>query len=91
MKPATVAQACKVPVIISDFTGIREAVDPGKSALVVPPDDEDALTEAMLELIQNSEKRKAMGAAGFEYVRRHFDIRNCAKKYLDIYESVISS
>jgi glycosyltransferase involved in cell wall biosynthesis len=41
------AMALGKPVIVVDSLGVREYVDDGKSGLVVPPGDADALTEAI--------------------------------------------
>jgi glycosyltransferase involved in cell wall biosynthesis len=41
------AMACGVPVIVSENTGMKELVDPGRDGLVLPTGDRDALTEAI--------------------------------------------
>ncbi len=41
------ALACGVPVIVSEDTGMKELVDPGRSGLIVPTGDRDALSEAI--------------------------------------------
>jgi glycosyltransferase involved in cell wall biosynthesis len=41
------ALACGVPLIVSEDTGMKELIDPGRNGLVVPTGDLGALTEAI--------------------------------------------
>jgi glycosyltransferase involved in cell wall biosynthesis len=41
------ALACGVPLIVSESTGMKELVDPGRTGLIVPTGDLGALTEAI--------------------------------------------
>ncbi len=41
------ALACGVPVLVSEDTGMRELIEPGRTGLVLPTGDLDALTESM--------------------------------------------
>jgi glycosyltransferase involved in cell wall biosynthesis len=41
------ALACGVPVIVSENTGMKELIDPGRNGLILPTGDLDALTEAI--------------------------------------------
>jgi len=41
------ALACGVPAIVSEDTGMKELIDPGRTGLVVPTGDLSALTEAV--------------------------------------------
>lgn len=44
---AAEALACGVPVIVSEDTGMKELIDPGRSGLVIPTGDPVALAEAI--------------------------------------------
>ncbi len=41
------AIACGVPAIVSEDTGMKELIDPGRNGMVVPTGDLSALTEAI--------------------------------------------
>jgi glycosyltransferase involved in cell wall biosynthesis len=41
------ALACGVPVIVSEDTGMKELIDPGRNGLILPTGDLEALTEAI--------------------------------------------
>jgi len=49
------------PVIVTDTGGLRDTVEHGVNGLVIPPGDEDALAAAIIELLSNQARAKAMG------------------------------
>jgi glycosyltransferase involved in cell wall biosynthesis len=58
------ASMCEVPVVGTLATGMVDAVVNGKTGLLVPIGDVTALTNALLELLENVELRQQLGAAG---------------------------
>lgn len=82
------AMAMRVPVIATEVGGLPESVDNGKTGIIVPPGDADALCRALDRLIKAPELRDAMGAAGRKRAETMFslesNIRNTEKLYLDI-------
>jgi len=71
------AQACGTPVIISDIPGLMEATSPGKSSVVVPRNNAEAIAEAIVDLFQNNEKRIKMGQVGREYISERYGANSC--------------
>ncbi|HWP85726.1 MAG TPA: glycosyltransferase, partial [Terriglobia bacterium] len=57
------AQACGLPVVASRFGGFPEVVDEGRTGLLVPPRDPQALAAAVRELLEDPARRRAMAAA----------------------------
>ena len=51
-------------VIGSDCGGIHEAVQHGRTGLLVPPGDDRALEESLIRLLQDREEAERMGEAG---------------------------
>ena len=74
---AVEAQACGTPVIISDIPGLMEATSPGKSSVVVPRKNAEAIAEAIVELFENNEKRIKTGQVGRKYVFERYEIDFC--------------
>lgn len=66
------ALARGVPVITTDIVGISELVRDGETGLLVPPDDPEALAEAILALRADPDWARRLGRAGRELVaERH--------------------
>lgn len=66
------AQASGVPVVVSNAGGLPETVDPGKSGLVFDNGNGAQLGEAVLSIIGNDQRRRAMAAAARDWVMRTF-------------------
>ena len=68
------AAASGRPLITSDISGCREAVEPGVSGYLCPARDADALYAAMRRFLELSPARRAaMGAASHDWIARNFD------------------
>ena len=94
--------ACGTPVISTDCkSGPREILAPNTKirknieniekaeyGILVPPKNSEDLAEALLELIDNKEKRKKMGREGRKIIEKKFDIKDITEKYLNIYKEV---
>jgi glycosyltransferase involved in cell wall biosynthesis len=75
--PRSLLEACAMgkPVVTTDNTGCREAVEQGVNGLLVPPRDARALAEAIGALLADGEIRRRMGAAGRRRMEERFDER----------------
>ncbi|WP_078551428.1 glycosyltransferase family 4 protein [Bacillus alkalicellulosilyticus] len=68
------AGAMGVPVIVSDIPGPTEAIEKGKSGIVIPKGEIQPLSEAMKAMLCSS-RRTSMGEAAVSFVHKHFDQR----------------
>ena len=66
------AMASGLPVFATEHGGIPEAIENGKSGILVKERDEAALATALLEGTANPERLTAIAANGAEAVRRKF-------------------
>lgn len=55
------AALCGLPSVVSEGSGLVEAIVPGETGLAVPADDPDALADAVAELLADDERRLEMG------------------------------
>jgi glycosyltransferase involved in cell wall biosynthesis len=56
--------AAGVPVVAFDIRGYRTVLTDGVEGLLVPPKDVHALAKAIVQLLQDPARRKAMGQRG---------------------------
>lgn len=84
------ASAMKLPVIATDIRGCRGSVDNGKTGMLVPPKNSEKVAKAILYLLKNPEKAKAMGEAGRKKVEREFDERVVFKRVRKEYERLLA-
>jgi phosphatidylinositol alpha-1,6-mannosyltransferase len=63
------AQAAGTPVIAANSGGMPDALLPGETGLLVPPDDPDALAQSALELLADPKRLTAMATAAQSYAR----------------------
>lgn len=64
------AMAAGVPVVASAVGGLRETVEPGRTGLLVPPDDPEALAAALRQLATDPAWCRRLGAAGRDRAAR---------------------
>ena len=84
------ALALEKPVVATRVNGIEEVVEDGTTGILVPPGDPDALAQALLELVDDPERRTRLGKAGAEHVRRAFDAREGTRRTMEVYEDVMA-
>ncbi len=87
----TVAQAmgCGLPVVASQIGGVPETLNFGECGILIPPGDVSALSEALIQLCQDNEKRQMMGAAGRKRAVTEFSAQNVTERVLAVYESLL--
>lgn len=74
---AVEAQACGIPVIISEIPGLMEATLPGESSIVVPLHDSESIGKAIVHLYKDTSLRRRMGTAAREFVAGRFELNTC--------------
>ncbi|HJU56686.1 MAG TPA: glycosyltransferase family 1 protein [Pyrinomonadaceae bacterium] len=84
--PPLEAMQCGAPVVVGNRTSLPEVV--GRAGLLVDPFDESALASAVASLIDDSDLRARLRAAGLERARQ-FTWRETARLTLKAYERAI--
>ncbi len=67
------AQAVGRPVVAGNSGGAPEALIPGETGLLVDGDDLDDIAGALVTLLRDPERARAMGRAGRDFVAAHYD------------------
>jgi phosphatidylinositol alpha-mannosyltransferase len=83
----TRAFACSLPVVASDIPGYREVLDPAAS-VAAPPDDPEALAEAVAGVVADEGRRVALGEAAREIAVERYSWPRIAGRLVEIYEQV---
>lgn len=76
------ASAMEVPVVVTKYPGPSSAIIEGVTGVSVEVKDRDALMRAISELLENAEKRAAMGRAGRVFVEESFEQNEFIKRYM---------
>jgi glycosyltransferase involved in cell wall biosynthesis len=85
-RPVIEAGAMGLPVVVSDLAGPRDLVAHGQNGLLVPPNDPEALAEALLKLLSNPQLRQEMGATGRRIVAERYNRAINEVRIFDIIE-----
>jgi glycosyltransferase involved in cell wall biosynthesis len=80
------AMALGKPVVASDIPGIREVVESGRTGVLVPPGDPEALAATLRSLVESPELRASLGARARELVASRYalaDVHDRIVKFLE--------
>ena len=89
-RSAMEAAAMGLPIVATDIRGCRQVVDHGRTGLLVPLRDPDALAEGIDALVSDGDRRLEMGAAARAKALAEFDDRRQVEITLDIYERLLA-
>jgi glycosyltransferase involved in cell wall biosynthesis len=84
------AMAASLPVVATNVGGNAEAVNDGISGFLVPSDDPGALSAAILRLLSDPSKARAMGAAGRSLVEERFTVEAMMNRTASAYSNLLS-
>jgi colanic acid/amylovoran biosynthesis glycosyltransferase len=83
------AMASGLPVFATEHGGIPEAIENGRSGILVKERDADALSLALLERTANPEGLSAIARNGSDAVRKHFEQSGQTRQLEDYYLDAI--
>jgi glycosyltransferase involved in cell wall biosynthesis len=84
------ALACGVPAVATDIGGAAEILRDGETGIVVPPRDPDRLAAAILSLLDDPIRARAMGRLGSADVASRFTPDRLAEETLAVYRAVLA-
>lgn len=79
------AMAAGTPPIASRISGIKQQIEDGLTGIMIEPGDTGELADALIELLDNQEKRQTMGERSRERAQR-FSWETITDQYIDVYE-----
>jgi glycosyltransferase involved in cell wall biosynthesis len=78
------------PIVGSVAGEPAEILERSNGALVVEPEDSQAMAEAVLFLYQNPQKRQELGSEGRNFVQKHYSRAVLAEQYLEVLREAVS-
>jgi glycosyltransferase involved in cell wall biosynthesis len=79
------AMAAGLPVVASAVGGLCDLIDDGRTGLLVPPSEPDALAAAIRTLVANPARAAALGAAARASVRQQYAFDRMVASFEDLY------
>ena len=84
------AMSSRLPVVATDVGGISEAVDDGGTGILVSPRDAEGLADAMVEVLGDVERARAMGVEGRRKVEAEFGLEACSAAVFTVYDELLT-
>ncbi len=77
------------PCVTWAVAGASEVIRNGETGRVTPFGDEEAFTEALLEMLRGAENTKNQGMQAKTFCQGRFDIRRSAREHLQLFEEIL--
>ncbi len=84
------AMAAGIPVVASDVEGIPEVLDHGRTGLVVPPGNDQALAAELAALMDGRHDWSLMRRRAYELQCERYSSRSMARAVSDVYAQVLA-
>ena len=84
------AAACGRPIVATDVPGSREIARQGVNALLVPPDDPQALADAIVQLASDAGLRRAYGESGRRWSKANFPPTRSGVRVTALYDRLLT-
>jgi glycosyltransferase involved in cell wall biosynthesis len=81
--------AMGLPAVATTVSALPEIILPGKTGLLVEPDNPDSLAESLLEMLTNTELRENCIRRGHKLVAAHFNNQPLIRDLAAIYQQAI--
>ncbi len=82
------AMALGLPIVASDLPAVREIVEEGKNALLVPVEDQDELADAIDRILQDPSLARAFGQRSREIFLERFTSTRSTEAMIDLYRQL---
>jgi glycosyltransferase involved in cell wall biosynthesis len=85
------AMALGLPIVGSDIPSMREVVEPGKNALLIPAKSSAELAQSIHSLLMNPEKMSEMGIRSREIFEERFTMEKSASRMIELFHQVAAA
>jgi glycosyltransferase involved in cell wall biosynthesis len=84
------AMAAARPVVAAAVGGIPEVIEHGKTGILIPPGEPEALCAALARLLDAPDEARRLGEAARAHALARYDIVTMARSYEAMYEAVLA-
>lgn len=85
------AMATQLPVVATDVGGNAELISHKQTGLIVPPNDPDAMADALTQYIEDPLLRETHGLAARQKALDEFSLETMVNRYTQLYDTVLGS
>ena len=82
------AMAAEKPIVATNTSSIPEIVKDGRNGILVPPENAEAISNALMKLISEPELRLKFGDEGLKIVKEKFTIHRMINDYENIFYGI---
>jgi glycosyltransferase involved in cell wall biosynthesis len=82
------AMAAGLPCVATRVSGSEDAIVEGQSGLLVPPEDPEALARALIAILTDHERARALGREARARILQRFDQRRVLDELIQLYASL---
>jgi glycosyltransferase involved in cell wall biosynthesis len=82
--------AAGLPIVVSDVGGVSEVIESGRTGILVKENDVDGFTSAVLGLIENPDRARAMGAAARSAIENELSTAAAVRNVENLYREMMS-
>jgi len=82
------ALACGCAAIVADYPGASDIISHGETGIIVPGRSPEAIADAVLTLLDNPERQKALGSKGRAWVQENYDWQVIGARFMDLFRDL---
>jgi glycosyltransferase involved in cell wall biosynthesis len=84
------AMACALPVIATSVGGIPDIIQHDRNGLLIPSDDVEALTSALLRMLSDNDLAARLGNQGRRDAEEYFALEKVTDQYISLYTNLMT-
>ena len=83
------AQSAGVPVVASSMGGVVDIIEDGKTGLLVPPRDSDAIAKSVVRLLNDKDLVQRFAEAAQEKIKNEYTLDIMSSRTVAVYEEIL--